>query len=56
MSGRDHQAAFTALALRLAAKAEALAAARIARNTLERQGDPRRWRKANLIWPLFARR
>lgn len=41
---------FAALAARLTAKARALAEARTAR-----RDDPRRWRKARLLWPLFAK-
>lgn len=43
------------LALRLAAKAQALAEAKIERDALARRGDPQRWRKAALVWPLFAK-
>jgi hypothetical protein len=40
---------FDALAQRLAAKAEALAKARIARRHTRQ-----RWRSARLLWPLFT--
>lgn len=43
--------AFDSLATRLAAKAKALAEAHIAQ-----RDDPHRWRRAHLLWPLFARR
>lgn len=45
-----------ALAERLTAKAKSLAEATAVRMALARRGDPRRWRQAGLIWPLFFRR
>jgi hypothetical protein len=43
------------LAARLAAKALALAKARATRRALAQRDDPARWRRAGLIWPLFAK-
>ena len=48
-------AASAALADRLAAKARALAEARTENAVLARRGDPLRWRKAALLWPLFTK-
>jgi len=45
----------SALAARLARKAEALARAHAASRLLARRGDPRRWRSARLLWPLFTK-
>ena len=45
-----------ALAERLTAKAKSLAEAAAVRMALARRGDPRRWRQAGLVWPLFFRR
>lgn len=42
-----------ALARQLAQKAEALAKARAV--MMARRRDARRWRKANLLWPLFGK-
>ena len=39
---------------RLVARARILARARAARRALARTGDAARWRRAGLIWPLFA--
>lgn len=46
---------FASLAKRLAAKAHDLAAARAENRVREERRDPARWRKATLLWPLFAR-
>lgn len=46
---------FASLASRLTEKARALAAARIETRALNRRGDDRRWRRAALLWPLFAK-
>ena len=46
---------FASLAVRLAAKARALAEAHAERNALARRSDPARWRKAGLLWPLFTK-
>jgi hypothetical protein len=43
------------LARRLAAKAGAMAGATVESRLRGRQADPRRWRQARLLWPLFAR-
>ena len=42
------------LAARLEARAAALAAAHAESKAGERRGDPARWRKAALLWPLFT--
>jgi len=61
MSGASIRAdtAFDALAARLAARAQALAQARVGARTVERllarRGDERRWRRADLVWPGFAK-
>ncbi|MCW1429155.1 hypothetical protein [Novosphingobium sp. JCM 18896] len=47
----DFDRAFDRLAARLLAKARALAAQR----ELARRDDPRRWRRAGLLWPLFGK-
>lgn len=39
----------------LAARARSLAEARIAAGRMAERGDPRRWRAASLLWPLFAK-
>lgn len=41
------------LAERLAERAARLAAARAEDMARIRRSDPRRWRKAGLLWPLF---
>lgn len=45
--------AFNALAQRLEDRAVALATARAIRSA--RPDDPRRWRSAALVWPLFGK-
>lgn len=40
---------------RLAARAAALARAQAEILLRERRGDPSRWRRAGLLWPLFAK-
>lgn len=40
-----------ALAERLTARAKAIATARLS----ARRDDPRRWRRAGWLWPLFAK-
>ncbi|WP_164549677.1 hypothetical protein [Altericroceibacterium xinjiangense] len=42
-------------AARLAAKADKMAQARAVETLLARRSDPSRWRKAGLLWPLFAK-
>lgn len=42
-------------AARLLARAGALAEARAERAALARRRDPRRWRRAKLLWPLFVK-
>jgi hypothetical protein len=44
-----------ALADRLAAKARTLAEAQAENAVLARRSDPVRWRRAALLWPLFAK-
>lgn len=46
---------FAALARRLAAKAGSLAEAKAENAAHERRGDPARWRKARLLWPLITK-
>ncbi|MCL4672527.1 MAG: hypothetical protein KJZ64_06240 [Sphingomonadaceae bacterium] len=43
-----------AFAQGLARKAARLAEARAANRLLARREDPRRWRMARLLWPLFT--
>ena len=51
----EADAPFEALAKRLAARAATLAAAHAAARLLRTRGDERRWRRAGLVWPLFAK-
>ena len=44
-----------ALTRLLVKRAAALAEARIEDLLLEQRDDPRRWRRAGLLWPLFAK-
>ena len=44
-----------ALARRLADRAKTLAVAVGTSRLLARRADPARWRKARLLWPLFAK-
>ena len=46
---------FAALARRLAAKAGKLAEAHAESEVRARRGDPLRWRKARLLWPLITK-
>jgi hypothetical protein len=48
-------AASRGLAARLADKAARIAEARTASLLRARRGDPSRWRRAVLLWPLFAK-
>jgi hypothetical protein len=41
--------------IRLAARAAQIAAAAAEARLLARRGDPLRWRRARLLWPLFAK-
>ena len=50
----ESRASFAALAARLTAKAAALAITRTESAARKRRGDPARWRKARLLWPLFT--
>lgn len=54
MIDADAERGFVALAQDLTRKAAALAEAEAARRVLEDRRDPRRWRDARLVWPLFA--
>jgi hypothetical protein len=47
--------AASAFAARLAAKAARLAEARGEAGLRARREDPSRWRRAGLLWPLFAK-
>jgi hypothetical protein len=47
-------AAARAFAARLAGKAATLAEARVETALRARRNDPSRWRRAALLWPLFA--
>ena len=46
---------FDALEVRLELQAAELAKARAREALLARQQDARRWRRADLLWPLFAK-
>ena len=46
---------FAALAARLVAMARTLGEAQAEQTALARRGDPTRWRKAALLWPLFTK-
>jgi hypothetical protein len=46
---------FDALAKRLENAARRMAEARLESSALARRGDPRRWRKAALLWPLITK-
>jgi len=43
------------LAARLAARAAQIAVATAEAKWLARRGDPARWRRAGLLWPLFVK-
>ncbi|WP_169053562.1 hypothetical protein [Alteraurantiacibacter aquimixticola] len=43
------------LAARLSARAERLARAHAEMRLRRRKGDPSRWRKPGLLWPLFTK-
>lgn len=45
---------FTALIARLTERARQLAQSRLTEARLTRCDDPRRWRDARLVWPLFT--
>lgn len=45
---------FDAVGARLIAAAQAIAAAHIAQQRLQRTDPAARWRKASLLWPRFA--
>lgn len=49
------QTTLDGFAARLAARAGALAVAHVTTRLLARRGDERRWRRAALVWPLFAK-
>ena len=46
---------FAALTNRLVAKARTLGEAQAEQTVLDQRGDPLRWRKAALLWPLFTK-
>jgi hypothetical protein len=48
-------AADSGFGARLVARAKALAEARAGRAALARRNDPRRWRRAALLWPLIVK-
>lgn len=50
----DADTALDRLTRSLTAKAALLATARIRSRLLARRNDDSRWRRANLVWPLFA--
>ncbi len=49
------ESSFEDLLARLEAKARILAEAQAERDALARRNDPTRWRRAVLVWPLFAK-
>lgn len=51
----DATASFAALARRLADRAGKIAAAHAEMRALKTRGDESRWRRADLVWPLFAK-
>ncbi|MDE8650807.1 hypothetical protein [Novosphingobium album (ex Liu et al. 2023)] len=51
----DADTAFAGLAARLTARAQALARAAIARRLLSHRDEATPWRRAALLWPLFAK-
>ena len=51
----DIAQSFAALARRLTAKAVQLGQAEAERKALVRRGDPARWRRPGLLWPLFTK-
>ena len=59
MSGKhietDAGAAFARLVPALVRSAERIARNHLAERSLARRDDPRRWRRATLIWPSFTR-
>lgn len=55
MIAADAGAAFAALSKRLAERARLLAKARLATRRLAAARNETRWRRADLVWPLFAK-
>lgn len=51
----EAEADFASLTARLTGKVRTLAVTHIAARALARRGDARRWRRARLLWPLFAK-
>ncbi|WP_156370160.1 hypothetical protein [Novosphingobium sp. Leaf2] len=49
------RADYAGLAARLATRAATLAVAHATVRLLAARGDDRRWRRAGLVWPLFAK-
>jgi len=52
---QDERTGWTALVARLAVKAEALGRAHAETRLRQLRRDTRRWRRAGLLWPLFAK-
>ena len=46
---------FAAFAARLTQRARTLATAHLQARVLAAQGDETRWRRADLLWPLFTK-
>ncbi|TCM16961.1 hypothetical protein EDF56_10673 [Novosphingobium sp. PhB165] len=55
MIAADADKAFDDLAQRLTARAAALAAAHAETQEFTAREDESRWRRADLVWPLFAK-
>ena len=55
MISAESRPAPASFAARLAAKARAIAEAHAEARVREARGDPWRWRKAGLLWPLFGK-
>jgi len=55
MIAADPGPSFAVLAKRLTGKAVALAEAHKGAALLQAREDPRRWRRAALLWPLFTK-
>ncbi|KPH57579.1 hypothetical protein ACLIMP_02235 [Novosphingobium aerophilum] len=55
MISADAGPSLAALFRRLASRAEALAAAHAEARRMAARGDETRWRRADLVWPLFAK-
>ncbi len=55
MRDEKTSAAFDRLALRLTRTAAAMAVAAVTSRRLARKADPTRWRRADLLWPIFTK-